>query len=76
MDDIDRTTETLDRAMHHQLKVAARAAARPIRLYDACRSCGEPLPRSDLRASGFCGVACRDDFERAQRAARIAGRAR
>jgi ribosomal protein S14 len=74
MDDIDRITETLERAMQHQRAAAARAAARPARIYDACRHCGEPLGQPDLRAGGFCTVGCRDDFEQAARAARIAGR--
>jgi hypothetical protein len=74
MDDIDRTTETLERAMQRQLDAATRAAARPARHYDACRSCGEPLSQPELRVGGFCNVGCRDDFDQAARAARIAGR--
>lgn len=74
MDDIDRTTDVIERANEQQRRMLAARASRPPRVYDCCRSCGETLQHTGLRAAGFCDVACRDDYELNERVARINGR--
>ncbi len=74
MDDIDRTTDVIERANEEHRRMLAVRACRQTRVYDCCRSCGEPLRDAALMASGFCDVACRDDYELSERVARINGR--
>lgn len=74
MDEIDRAAEAMERAAENQRQWMLARAARPTRLYDVCRTCGEPLQGEDLRRGGFCNVECRDEHEVRARMAAITGR--
>lgn len=69
----DLATEHEERFLNRSMQMQAeRAAAERLRPSGECLVCGDPeLPEG---SQFFCCVECRDDFEKRQKAKRIAGR--
>lgn len=72
MDDADLTGQ---RAEFEETQLAKARAAQSVATldYEECRYCADALTEA-RRHGGFCSAECRDDFERAQSAARRIGK--
>jgi hypothetical protein len=74
MDEVDLTGQ---RAEFEETQLAKARAALSVAtlVYNECRHCEEALTEARQRG-GFCSAECRDDFQRAQSAARRVGKSK